>query len=206
MRAECGGLFTDVRGTIQSPGYPQNYGNGIHCEWLIRSGDAHRVQLKFDDISLERYDDDCDHDSIQVRFGEGGFLLALGGRDVNACAQLYSGSVANSEQRIAKLCGDSAAGIYNASGAEMLVVMATDSSITLKGFRASYFTECGAVIAVTAEAGIVSSEMMGRYQTADCDWTFRAGEPDERIVLTLLELYNDYSDCVSYIDVSDDEL
>ena len=45
--ASCGGVFSQSEGVIMSPNYPEEYDQGIDCEWLIQLVPGHVVQLKF---------------------------------------------------------------------------------------------------------------------------------------------------------------
>lgn len=57
-----------LSGTIKSPNYPNNYGDNLYCEWLIRVEDYYRVQMRFIDFSLEKleYVPGCLQDSVTV--------------------------------------------------------------------------------------------------------------------------------------------
>lgn len=35
LSVPCSGNFTERRGTILSPGYPEPYGNSLNCVWKI---------------------------------------------------------------------------------------------------------------------------------------------------------------------------
>lgn len=118
---------------------------------------------------------------------------------ISVCpTQLYSGNLPVEDQRIANLCGHDAndTNVFHSTGHQMLVVMTTDFSETLKGFQANYWTTCGTAINVTADGGTITSDTVFRYgETIACEWSFRAENPDERIVLTFLEYYNTDETC-----------
>lgn len=64
----CGGIFKNTKGSISSPHYPANYDPETSCEWLIETQESHTLLLNFIDFSLEKYDDDCDHDYVLVLY------------------------------------------------------------------------------------------------------------------------------------------
>lgn len=39
---------------LLSPNYPQEYGNNMHCVWLIISNPESRINLAFNDLSMEK--------------------------------------------------------------------------------------------------------------------------------------------------------
>ncbi|KAG5855860.1 hypothetical protein ANANG_G00001150 [Anguilla anguilla] len=46
--------FTSPSGVLLSPNYPQDYGNSVHCVWLIIASPESRVSLAFNDLSIEK--------------------------------------------------------------------------------------------------------------------------------------------------------
>lgn len=46
--------FTTPSGVLLSPNYPQEYGNNMHCVWLIISNPESRINLAFNDLSMEK--------------------------------------------------------------------------------------------------------------------------------------------------------
>ncbi|KAK9526222.1 hypothetical protein VZT92_014933 [Zoarces viviparus] len=46
--------FTTPSGVLLSPNYPQEYGNNMHCVWLIITNPESRINLAFNDISMEK--------------------------------------------------------------------------------------------------------------------------------------------------------
>lgn len=39
---------------LLSPNYPQEYGNNMHCVWLIITNPESRINLAFNDLSMEK--------------------------------------------------------------------------------------------------------------------------------------------------------
>uniref|UniRef100_A0AAY4DQP8 CUB and Sushi multiple domains 2 n=1 Tax=Denticeps clupeoides TaxID=299321 RepID=A0AAY4DQP8_9TELE len=46
--------FTTPSGVLLSPHYPQDYGNNMHCVWLIIAKPESRINLAFNDLSMEK--------------------------------------------------------------------------------------------------------------------------------------------------------
>ncbi|XP_048086105.1 CUB and sushi domain-containing protein 1 [Alosa alosa] len=46
--------FTSPSGVLLSPHYPQEYGNNMHCVWLIIAKPESRINLAFNDLSMEK--------------------------------------------------------------------------------------------------------------------------------------------------------
>lgn len=45
--------FTSPSGIVLSPNYPEDYGNHLHCVWLILARPESRIHLAFNDIDVE---------------------------------------------------------------------------------------------------------------------------------------------------------
>lgn len=133
-------------------------------------------------------------------------LIILSSEMVTICIseQLYSGNTRDDSQQIARLCGHQNDQTYTSSTNQMLVVMRSDFSDTLKGFHAQFWTSCGTTVELTAAQpeGTLTSDMVYRYPNAlECNWTLRAANPDERIVLTFLEVHNTKVGCENAIHI-----
>uniref|UniRef100_A0A671RXC0 CUB and sushi domain-containing protein 1-like n=1 Tax=Sinocyclocheilus anshuiensis TaxID=1608454 RepID=A0A671RXC0_9TELE len=46
--------FTTPSGVLLSPNYPQEYGNNMHCVWLIIAKPESRINMAFNDLSMEK--------------------------------------------------------------------------------------------------------------------------------------------------------
>lgn len=53
----------DFRGVIESPNFPLNYPDDLHCEWTIVPPPGNKVFIEFSDFKMEEmYDSDDDED------------------------------------------------------------------------------------------------------------------------------------------------
>ncbi|KAM4603345.1 ovochymase-2 [Polymixia lowei] len=111
--AGAGGSLQGDRGDLLTPGFPeQNYQNGVLYQWKITVPDKERVRLTF--TSFDLVPEACG-DFVQVYDGHKPGSASLG-----------------------KLCGGKLPGPVESSGNTMVVRFKTDSSLTSKGFSATY--------------------------------------------------------------------
>nr|CAD7455080.1 unnamed protein product [Timema tahoe] len=74
----CGGSFSfteDFNVTsynLTSPGYPLGYEHNLNCEWLIQTPPGFHLQLVFNDVNLEAFDQCYSCDYVQVFSGDNG--------------------------------------------------------------------------------------------------------------------------------------
>lgn len=66
---DCRKSITDGSGTLQSPGFPENYPDDSDCWTVIMAGDGKKVLLTFDFVDLE-FGDNCTFDYVRVYDGE----------------------------------------------------------------------------------------------------------------------------------------
>lgn len=53
LSVSCFFNFTSPSGIVLSPNYPEDYGNHLHCVWLILARPESRIHLAFNDIDVE---------------------------------------------------------------------------------------------------------------------------------------------------------
>lgn len=53
LAVSCFFNFTSPSGVVLSPNYPEDYGNHLHCVWLILARPESRIHLAFNDIDVE---------------------------------------------------------------------------------------------------------------------------------------------------------
>ena len=75
--------FTTPSGVLLSPNYPQEYGNNMHCVWLIIAKPESRINLAFNDLSMEKQFDFLSiKDGGKVRGSRRGLIYPLTGGSV----------------------------------------------------------------------------------------------------------------------------
>lgn len=164
VESNCGGNFFGSEGVISSPGYPlKNYGNNQNCEWLLKTDESHTILLSFFDFMLES-SDNCTKDFVEV-------LDPLVGKSLwKSCGtQFPNHSVIQSQRN------------------EMVVRLATDGEISLKGFEAQYTTSCGSVIA-TSGSGKVHYRRDHRSKEDKCQWTITSEDLSKKVALTFTQI------------------
>ncbi|KAK2094001.1 CUB and sushi domain-containing protein 1, partial [Saguinus oedipus] len=60
----CSGNFTQRRGTILSPGYPEPYGNNLNCVWKIIVTEGSGIQIQVISFATEQ-----NWDSLEIHDG-----------------------------------------------------------------------------------------------------------------------------------------
>ncbi|XP_074652971.1 cubilin-like [Tubulanus polymorphus] len=170
----CGGNFTAKSGTITSQGYPGNYGHNIDCEWKVTVDENYVVQITIEDFDIEGTHDNCNYDYLQI----------FDGNSITAPSLL-------------KHCGNKMPNqtVYTATNNEVMFRMASDGSVSARGFKASYRTVCGGVRDASEDGQIFSPNYPDEYhKNGTCIWTLNAGDPASKITFTF-----------TYIDMSADD-
>uniref|UniRef100_A0A3Q3MXM2 Cubilin n=1 Tax=Mastacembelus armatus TaxID=205130 RepID=A0A3Q3MXM2_9TELE len=143
----CGGILVtgETPGFLYSPGWPENYPNNQECTWLIRSPNS---VVEFNILSLDMEDyPACYFDSLTIRDGATSLSPVL-----------------------ATVCGRELPGSLHSAGDSMFIHFSSDSSISGRGFNASYSKGCGGLLHV--DRGVVSSPRYPQTYLAnlDCSW------------------------------------
>ncbi|XP_066544161.1 tumor necrosis factor-inducible gene 6 protein [Amia ocellicauda] len=111
---ECGGILTEQKRVIQSPGYPDEYEDKQICYWHIRVRYGQKIMLKFLDFDLED-DTSCLADYLEI-YDSYDDVSGLTGR----------------------FCGDELPEDFISTGNVMTLKFLTDSSVTAGGFKIEY--------------------------------------------------------------------
>ncbi|XP_053384014.1 deleted in malignant brain tumors 1 protein-like isoform X2 [Mercenaria mercenaria] len=114
---ECGGVFTEPYGIIETPNGHTDYHNNQNCTWIITVVPNRVIQLKFQMFDLEEHST-CNYDYLDIYDGRS-LASPLIGR--------YCGDAIPSEQ-------------IRSTSNTMTINFITDSSVTRAGFRAAYNT------------------------------------------------------------------
>ncbi|XP_060075561.1 cubilin-like [Ylistrum balloti] len=184
----CGGNFSTPMGTLTSANYPNNYPHNTECVWLITVVPSKNIQLTFNDFILEG-GSNCNFDYVKV----------------------FDGPTIHNTMLMSH-CGSSLPSppTYRSSGNQMLLRMRTDSSVSRKGFNATYVTGCGGTLTAEQDGEIVSTNYPGIYDPlSNCSWLILADHSADRITLTFTHMDTEfYSSCIhDYVSVynGDDE-
>ncbi|KAK2886327.1 cubilin [Channa argus] len=143
----CGGMLMtgETPGFLFSPGWPENYPANQECTWLIRSPNS-IVEFNILTLDMEDYPT-CYFDSLVIRDGDTSLSPVL-----------------------ASVCGRNPPGSLHSTGDSMYIHFSSDSSISGRGFNATYSKGCGGLLHV--DRGVVSSPHYPQnYQPhLDCQW------------------------------------
>ncbi|XP_069122184.1 cubilin-like [Argopecten irradians] len=178
----CGGNFSTPAGTLTSANYPNNYPHNTECVWLITVEPSSNIRLTFNEFELEG-SGNCPFDYVKI----------------------FDGPTLNNTMLMSH-CGNSLPSppSYTSSGNQMLVRMRTDSSVSHKGFNATYVTGCGGTLSAEQDGEIMSPNYPRNYDTmANCSWLILADHSTDRITLTFTHMDTEfYSSCIhDYISV-----
>ncbi|XP_037612385.1 cubilin [Sebastes umbrosus] len=143
----CGGVLMtgETPGFLFSPGWPENYAPNQECTWLIRSPDS-TVELNLLYLDIEDYPN-CYFDSLVIR--DGGSSLS---------------------PVLANVCGRNLPASLHSTGDSMFIHFSSDSSVSGRGFNASYSRGCGGLL--HADRGVLSSPRYPQNYLPglDCSW------------------------------------
>ncbi|XP_070539299.1 bone morphogenetic protein 1 homolog isoform X2 [Ptychodera flava] len=105
--SHCGGVFNGTTGTLESPGFPNNYPNKVDCVWKIT---GKTIKLEFDVFDLENQEN-CRFDFLDISDG--------------------------SDNSIGRFCGvNTPPQILTSSTGELWITFQSDASVQGQGFRA----------------------------------------------------------------------
>ncbi|XP_038607493.1 tumor necrosis factor-inducible gene 6 protein isoform X2 [Tachyglossus aculeatus] len=111
---ECGGIFTDPKRIIKSPGFPNEYEDDQICYWHIRLKYGQRIHLSFQDFDLED-DTSCLADYLEI----------------------YD-SYDDIHGFVGRYCGDALPEDIISTGNVMTLKFLSDASVTAGGFQLKY--------------------------------------------------------------------
>uniref|UniRef100_A0A665V841 Cubilin n=1 Tax=Echeneis naucrates TaxID=173247 RepID=A0A665V841_ECHNA len=143
----CGGMLItgETPGFLYSPGWPESYQHNQECTWLIRSPDS-TVEFNILYLDMEDYPT-CFFDSLVIRDGDTSISPVL-----------------------ASVCGRDPPGPLHSTGDSMYIHFSSDSSVSGRGFNASYSRGCGGLLHV--DRGVMSSPHYPQNYLPhlDCRW------------------------------------
>nr|XP_017819080.3 CUB and sushi domain-containing protein 1 isoform X2 [Callithrix jacchus] len=108
----CSGNFTQRRGTILSPGYPEPYGNNLNCVWKIIVTEGSGIQIQVISFATEQ-----NWDSLEIH--DGG--------DVTA-------------PRLGSFSGTTVPALLNSTSNQLYLHFQSDISVAAAGFHLEYKT------------------------------------------------------------------
>ncbi|KAM6149501.1 CUB and sushi domain-containing protein 1 [Erethizon dorsatum] len=108
----CSGNFTQRRGTILSPGYPEPYGNNLNCVWRILVTEGSGIQIQVISFATEQ-----NWDSLEIH--DGG--------DVSA-------------PRLGSFSGTTVPALLNSTSNQLYLRFQSDISVAAAGFHLEYKT------------------------------------------------------------------
>ncbi|CAH1775425.1 unnamed protein product [Owenia fusiformis] len=210
----CGAIYTKDKDIIQSPGFPNNYANNLHCEYLISVDPQKYVVFQFKENGFS-----IEGDGSALNFtGDNPNITAIikapiliGPSEVpNAgfeCRydyiEVFAGNSTDTGS-LGKFCGATPPQPFSSLG-QMLIIFHTDSSITDRGFKAEYVaSDCGGVF--TEPTGIIRTPThpVDYHNNHNCSWYITVQE--DRVVELKFDLFDvePHTRCAyDYVEVFD---
>ncbi|XP_036084876.1 CUB and sushi domain-containing protein 1 isoform X1 [Rousettus aegyptiacus] len=108
----CSGNFTQRRGTLLSPGYPEPYGNNLNCLWRITVAEGAGIQIQVISFATEQ-----NWDSLEI----------YDGGDVTA-------------PRLGSFSGTTVPALLNSTSNQLCLHFQSDISVAASGFHLEYKT------------------------------------------------------------------
>ncbi|XP_056421690.1 CUB and sushi domain-containing protein 1 isoform X3 [Hyla sarda] len=108
----CSGNFTERRGTILSPGFPETYGNSLNCVWKIIVAEGSGIQIQVLSFATEH-----NWDSLEI----------YDGSDMTA-------------PRLGSFSGTTVPALLNSTSNQLYLHFHTDISVSAAGFHLEYKT------------------------------------------------------------------
>ncbi|NWY07496.1 CSMD1 protein, partial [Nothoprocta ornata] len=113
----CSGNFTERRGTILSPGYPEPYGNSLNCVWKIIVTEGSGIQASLYSIQVISFATEHNWDSLEIY--DGGDMTA---------------------PRLGSFSGTTVPALLNSTSNQLYLHFHSDISVAAAGFHLEYKT------------------------------------------------------------------
>ncbi|XP_059179030.1 cubilin-like isoform X2 [Physella acuta] len=186
---ECGGVYTNSSGSIQSPGWPGDYHASADCSFIIQASDSQNVLLTFDSFVLEA-DSSCAYDYLEIRDGSSETAPLLGSR----------------------YCGQNTPVNIRSTGNALFVKFVTDDSVQHAGFHATYSMVddggasmgCGGTL--NRNSGIIRSPVQANVYPhgINCTWYIMVDQGHiVRLEFHTFSFEHGYNTCHDYIEIYD---
>ncbi|RWS30688.1 cubilin-like protein [Leptotrombidium deliense] len=145
----CGGTVTQPFGMLMSPDYPSPYNHNSVCQWIIHVSKGSTVNITVEDVDLEG--DACNSNSLEFFDGNNDRSKLL----KRICNSGFNSSITSSSNVI-------------------LVKFRTEASITSRGFKLRYITNC--TLTLKGHRGVIESPNFPSMPVSDhyCKWRIEA--------------------------------
>ncbi|KAL8573023.1 hypothetical protein ACOMHN_010453 [Nucella lapillus] len=179
----CGGMLSGPSGNFTSPNYPNPYQHATTCEWTITVNTNYAISLTFHDFDMEGHQN-CSFDAVEVY---------AGGDDTGP--------------QLTKLChSQTTAQVTQSTGNVIFVRMRTDSSVSGRGFSASWTQipgGCGGTYS-TRNGIVMSKNYPSNYpHNTQCEWLISL-PVNHPIIFNITDFDIEGGSCVyDYLDLYD---
>ncbi|KAF5922481.1 hypothetical protein HPG69_009527 [Diceros bicornis minor] len=134
----CSGNFTQRRGTILSPGYPEPYGNNLNCIWKIIVTEGSGIQIQVISFATEQ-----NWDSLEIY--DGGDMTAprlgsFSGKMAPIPLSLVVSIVLEVLEQEHRKTGTTVPALLNSTSNQLYLHFQSDISVAAAGFHLEYKT------------------------------------------------------------------
>lgn len=171
----CGGVLGSFQHVFVSPNYPKNYDSNQECTWTISANLGNRISLTFIDRFVVEDRLNCSKDVV--------IIYDWKDDDYN---------------EIARVCGRQIPKPFNSTYNKMKVVLRTDDTTNMDGFKAKWTPICGGRYTASDNEHFLYSPGFPHEYSPMMDCTYDIVAPnDETLLLKFLEfeLEGTYPDC-----------
>ena len=110
----CGGNYYTTSGVLHSPGWPNDYGHGRECTWVISVPVGQQILLNFTVFDMENHTN-CGFDYLEIR--NGGYLTS---------------------PLLGRFCGNRIPSTIPSFSNELFLKFSSDNSLSARGFEVSW--------------------------------------------------------------------
>ncbi|KHJ46556.1 CUB domain protein, partial [Trichuris suis] len=189
----CGGDLNDLKGSLQTPGYPSAYEDNLECNWRIRVPHGFLVEIEIINLSI----------------GNQYVVCSAFANSVQGYLAVYDGPEGNSSYPVlAKICGDASSARRRIVSTENVLFirfkgakLKRKSMLGFSGLLLNYTAVCGSKLRATAISQTVSSVDMITKST--CRWLIEADRPDQTVRFNLHYLSVSASCSSNYMEIFD---
>lgn len=175
VKGQCGGQLSLHQSIFASPNYPKNYEPNQECAWLIKADLGYRVSLSFIERFVVEDTPNCTKDVVIIYDWKDDKYIEM-----------------------ARVCGRQIPVPYNSTYNKMKVVLRTDASTNLDGFRAMWSPICGANYSATDKKQTLFSPGFPYGYLGMSDCTYKLSAPDDKklqIQFLEFDLEGTYPEC-----------
>ena len=151
----CGGNYYTTSGVLHSPGWPNDYGHGRECTWIISVPVGQQILLNFTVFDMENHTN-CNFDYLEIR--NGGYLTS---------------------PLLGRFCGNRIPATIPSFSNQLFLKFSSDNSLSARGFEVMWdgtATGCGGVVSSATGSFASPAYPQPYHHNAECEWHVRVSD------------------------------